>query len=107
MRGSDERTRALFSYVDVESRIRFDHPLRRIREWDRPQAVYLRFLRLSGCSLYVLMAYRTRIASGKPQKSYGFDPARFLWPLCGPTQKSFPCWESNPCHAAFLGTILN
>ncbi|MBX9825215.1 MAG: IS5 family transposase [Xanthobacteraceae bacterium] len=32
MRGSDERTGALFSYVDVESRIRRDHPLRRIRE---------------------------------------------------------------------------
>ncbi|MEN3749996.1 IS5 family transposase [Sphingomonas sp. HF-S3] len=32
MRGSDERTGALFSYVDVESRIRSDHPLRRIRE---------------------------------------------------------------------------
>src|SRR5882757_5930906 len=31
MRGSDERTGALFSYVDVESRIRLDHPLRRIR----------------------------------------------------------------------------
>lgn len=32
MRGSDERTGTLFSYVDVESRIRSDHPLRRIRE---------------------------------------------------------------------------
>ena len=32
MRGSDERTGALFSYVDVESRIRSDHPLRGIRE---------------------------------------------------------------------------
>src|SRR6185437_5441210 len=32
MRGSDDRTGALFSYVDVESRIRPDHPLRQIRE---------------------------------------------------------------------------
>lgn len=32
MRGSDEATGALFSYVDVEFRIRRDHPLRRIRE---------------------------------------------------------------------------
>ena len=32
MRGSDERTGALFSYVDVEARIRRDHPLRQIRE---------------------------------------------------------------------------
>lgn len=32
MRGSDEGTGALFSYVDVESRIRRDHPLRRIWE---------------------------------------------------------------------------
>ena len=31
MRGSDEGTGALFSYVDVESRIRRDHPLRQIR----------------------------------------------------------------------------
>ena len=32
MRGSDERTGALFSYVDVETRIRPGHPLRPIRE---------------------------------------------------------------------------
>lgn len=32
MRGSDERSGSLFFYVDVESRIRRDHPLRRIRE---------------------------------------------------------------------------
>lgn len=31
MRGSDERTGALFSYIDIEARIRADHPLRRIR----------------------------------------------------------------------------
>lgn len=32
MRGSDERSGSLFSYVDVESRIAADHPLRLIRE---------------------------------------------------------------------------
>lgn len=32
MRGSDERTGSLFSYVDLESRVRRDHPLRPIRE---------------------------------------------------------------------------
>jgi transposase len=32
MRGSDDSSGSLFSYVDVESRIRRDHPLRRIRE---------------------------------------------------------------------------
>lgn len=32
MRGSDERTGGLFSYVDVEPRIRRDHSLRQIRE---------------------------------------------------------------------------
>src|SRR5690606_12909418 len=31
MRGSDERTGALFSYVDLEARVRKDHPLRAIR----------------------------------------------------------------------------
>jgi transposase len=31
MRGSDRRSGALFSYVDLESRIRRDHPLRSIR----------------------------------------------------------------------------
>ena len=31
MRGSDERTGALFSYVDLEARVRADHPLRVIR----------------------------------------------------------------------------
>jgi transposase len=32
MRGSDERSGSLFSYVDLESRVRGDHPLRTIRE---------------------------------------------------------------------------
>jgi transposase len=32
MRGSDERTGSLFSYVDLEARVRSDHPLRTIRE---------------------------------------------------------------------------
>ncbi|MEI9988567.1 MAG: IS5 family transposase [Rhizomicrobium sp.] len=32
MRGSDERSGALFSYVDLEARVRKDHPLRVIRE---------------------------------------------------------------------------
>lgn len=32
MRGSDERSGSLFSYVDVEARVRIDHPLRVIRE---------------------------------------------------------------------------
>lgn len=32
MRGSDERSGALFSYVDLEARVRRDHPLRSIRE---------------------------------------------------------------------------
>jgi transposase len=31
MRGSDERTGALFSYVDLDARVRKDHPLRTIR----------------------------------------------------------------------------
>jgi len=30
MRGSDERQGSMFSYVDMESRIPADHPLRRI-----------------------------------------------------------------------------
>ena len=32
MRGSDELTGPHFSYVDIEARIRGDHPLRMIRE---------------------------------------------------------------------------
>jgi hypothetical protein len=32
MRGSDERSGSLFSYVDLEGRVRADHPLRVIRE---------------------------------------------------------------------------
>ncbi len=32
MRGSDERTGSLFSYVNLEARVRGDHPLRTIRE---------------------------------------------------------------------------
>jgi len=31
MRGVDERTGELFSYVDLEARVRADHPLRTIR----------------------------------------------------------------------------
>src|SRR5579862_3864909 len=32
MRGSDQRSGSLFSYVDLEARVRADHPLRVIRE---------------------------------------------------------------------------
>src|SRR5476649_557603 len=32
MRGSDERSGSLFSYVDLEARVRADHPLRVIRD---------------------------------------------------------------------------
>jgi len=32
MRGSDQRSGPLFSYVDLEARVRSDHPLRPIRE---------------------------------------------------------------------------
>jgi transposase len=32
MRGADRRKGELFSYVDLESRVRADHPLRKIRE---------------------------------------------------------------------------
>src|SRR3954465_10736738 len=32
MRGSDKRSGSLFSYIDLESRIRRDHPLRAIRQ---------------------------------------------------------------------------
>jgi transposase len=32
MRGSDERSGSLFSYIDLEARVRPDHPLRAIRE---------------------------------------------------------------------------
>jgi len=32
MRGGDDRTGALFSYVDLDARVRADHPLRTIRE---------------------------------------------------------------------------
>lgn len=31
MRGSDRRSGSLFSYVDLEARVRADHPLRTIR----------------------------------------------------------------------------
>ena len=31
MRGSDERSGSLFSYVDLEARVRSDHPLRTIQ----------------------------------------------------------------------------
>ena len=32
MRGSDEQSGSLFSYVDLEARVRVDHPLRLIRD---------------------------------------------------------------------------
>ncbi len=32
MRGSDDSSGSLFSYVDLEARVRGDHPLRTIRE---------------------------------------------------------------------------
>lgn len=35
MRGGDVRTGQLFSYVDLEDRVRRDHPLRAIRQSER------------------------------------------------------------------------
>src|ERR1043165_4983012 len=32
MRGDDEKSGSLFSYIDLEARVRWDHPLRAIRE---------------------------------------------------------------------------
>src|ERR1043166_2812501 len=32
MRGDDEKSGSLFSYIDLEARVRWDHPLRPIRE---------------------------------------------------------------------------
>jgi transposase len=32
MRGDDEKSGSLFSYIDLEGRVRSDHPLRPIRE---------------------------------------------------------------------------
>ena len=33
MRGSDRRSGSLFSYVDLEARVRWDHPLRAIKSF--------------------------------------------------------------------------
>jgi hypothetical protein len=44
LRGGDERTGALFSYVDLDARVRADHPLRTIRE-----LVDSAFSGLAGC----------------------------------------------------------
>ena len=41
MRGSDERSGALFSYVDLEARVRPDHPLRTIRRLANAALAYL------------------------------------------------------------------
>jgi transposase len=51
MRGSDERSGALFSFVDLEARVRRDHPLRSIR-------------RISDTALEALTADFTRLYSG-------------------------------------------
>src|ERR671921_2109880 len=41
MRGRDERTGQLFSYFDLEARVRSDHSLRAIREIANPALVLL------------------------------------------------------------------
>jgi len=56
MRGSDRRSGALFSYVDLEARIRADHPLRSIR-------------RLVDAALEALTADFTRLYSGMGRPS--------------------------------------
>ena len=56
MRGGDKRTGELFSYVDLEKRIRSDHPLRAIRglarRWSRWSTNSLRFMRRLGGRRY-------------------------------------------------------
>src|SRR5665213_3100354 len=56
MRGSDRRMGALFSYVDLEARVRRDHPLRSIR-------------RLTDVALEALTADFTRLYSGMGRPS--------------------------------------
>jgi hypothetical protein len=60
MRVSDRRSGALFSYVDLEARIRGDHPLRSIR-------------RLVDVALEALTADFTRLYSGmgRPSQACG------------------------------------
>ena len=51
MRGSDERTGTLFSYVDVEDRVPADHPLRTIVN-GVPEGLKVEFARIywdAGC----------------------------------------------------------
>src|SRR5450432_940483 len=56
MRGSDSRTGSLFSYVDIESRVRRDHPLRTIRQ-------------LADAALETLTADFSRLYSGMGRPS--------------------------------------
>ncbi len=41
MRGGDVRTGELFSYVDLEDRVRRDHPLRTIRQIVNDALIFL------------------------------------------------------------------
>ena len=61
MRGGDVRTGELFSYVDLEDRVRKDHPLRAIR-----QIVNDTLVSLEGSSLHFIRqldGHRSRLRS--------------------------------------------
>ena len=74
MRGDDKRTGELFSYVDLEARVRCDHPLRAIRTIVNEA---LGSLEREFAALYSTIGRGSRVPSSRPSRLDSDSP-------CGP-----------------------
>src|SRR3954454_21197530 len=95
MQGSDAVSGSLFSYVDLESRVRSDHPLRPIR-------------RIVNEALLTLGAdFEAIYAAGVGRPS--IPPERLLRALwCGPSGRrdSAPCWGCSILKSPAVPRLL-
>ena len=109
MRGLDERSGSLFSYVDLEARVRADHPLRPIRAIviRRSTASARSSIRSTSCPLWDPRAYRAYSFSrsdGCPVTVSGpFSRSAALHPFAGSSSPGF-AYLHQVWIASSLGT---
>ena len=100
MRGSDDRTGKLFSYVDLEARVRTDHPLRVIKSIVNEA---LAALEREFAALYSPIG-RPSIPPEKLLRAMllqAFYSIRSDWPAAGPqgTRRGGECGPAGYCFA--------
>ena len=77
MRGSDEQTSGMFSYLSPEQRVRQDHPLRAIRRiTDRALRAYLAAIRRVVREVWPAVDCAGKVVAGPAAAGLVHDPQR-------------------------------